>query len=84
MAKARLSQHWSSFVTQKDFTQIAQAGMNHVRIPVGYWAVIPSDTEPYVNGQIGYLDQAIAWAQSSGLRVIIDLHGGESNEKPCQ
>lgn len=77
-ARDRLSQHWSSFVSQDDFNQIAAAGLTHVRIPVGYWAVAPNEAEPYVDGQLGFLDQAIAWAQSAGLYVIVDLHGGKS------
>ena len=76
-AKERLSQHWNSFITEADFQQIAQAGLNHVRIPVGYWAVIPSDNEPYVDGQLDILDKAITWAEAAGLKVIVDLHGGE-------
>lgn len=76
-AREILSQHWNSFVTEDDFQQIAQAGMNHVRIPVGYWAVIPSDNEPYVDGQLDILDKAITWAEAAGLKVIVDLHGGE-------
>ena len=77
-ARDRLSQHWSSFVSQDDFNQIAAAGLTHVRIPVGYWAVSPNDAEPYVDGQLKFLDQAIVWAQSAGLYVIVDLHGGKS------
>lgn len=76
-ARDRLLEHWEGFVGQDDFEEIAAAGLTHVRIPVGYWAVIPlNDDEPYVNGQLDFLDQAVFWAQSAGLQVIIDLHGG--------
>jgi len=51
--------------------------MNHVRIPIGYWAAAPLDNDPYVQGQIPYLDKAIAWADAAGLKVWIDLHGGQ-------
>jgi glucan 1,3-beta-glucosidase len=45
-----------------------------VRIPVGYWAY---DTfgSPYVSGASVYVDAAIDWARSLGLKIIIDLHG---------
>nr|A1CRV0.2 RecName: Full=Probable glucan 1,3-beta-glucosidase A; AltName: Full=Exo-1,3-beta-glucanase 1; AltName: Full=Exo-1,3-beta-glucanase A; Flags: Precursor [Aspergillus clavatus NRRL 1] len=78
-ARAILSQHWSSFITQDDFNQIAQAGMNHVRIPVGYWAVSAPD-EPYVDGQLEFLDNAISWARAAGLKVMIDLHGAPGSQ----
>lgn len=76
-AQSRLVKHWSSFITEADFQQIAQAGMNFVRIPIGYWAVIPLENEPYVNGQLPFLDKAVDWAKAAGLKVIVDLHGGE-------
>ena len=45
-----------------------------VRVPIGYWAY-QSFGEPFVSGQAEYLDRAIEWARSTGLRVMIDLHG---------
>lgn len=75
-AQNRLSNHWNTWITQGDFDRIAQAGLNHVRIPIGYWAVAPLDGDPYVQGQLQVLDQAIGWARSAGLKVMLDLHGG--------
>ena len=75
-AQSRLNQHWSSFITEADFREIASHGLNHVRIPVGYWAFNPNPADPYVQGQLPYLDNAIRWARNSGLRVMLDLHGG--------
>ncbi len=74
--KSRLESHWSSWITEADFSAIAAAGLNHVRIPIGYWAVETLPGDPYVNGQIPYMDQAIEWARNSNLKVIVDLHGG--------
>jgi len=75
-ALRRLSNHWNTFITADDFHQIAAAGLNHVRIPIGYWAAAPLDGEPYVQGQLEVLDRAIGWARDAGLKVIVDLHGG--------
>jgi glucan 1,3-beta-glucosidase len=77
-ATERLSKHWGSFITEGDFSSIANAGLSHVRIPVGYWAAAPIEGEPYVDGQLKYLDDAVAWAKTNNLKVIVDLHGGES------
>lgn len=33
-----LAAHYASFITEQDFIDIAAAGLNHVRIPIGYWA----------------------------------------------
>ena len=75
-----LQRHWSSWITQSDFSAIAAAGLNHVRIPIGYWAVAPVDGDPYVQGQLPYLDQAIGWARGAGLKVMIDLHGAPGSQ----
>lgn len=74
-AQNRLNAHWSSWITQADFTEIASFGLNHVRIPVGYWALAPLPGDPYVQGQLPFLDQAIEWARAAGLKVMLDLHG---------
>ena len=75
-AHSRLSSHWNSWITEDDFKQIAAAGMNHVRIPIGYWSVSPLDGDPYVQGAYDILKQSLNWASSAGLKVLIDLHGG--------
>lgn len=75
-AQSRLSNHWNSFITAGDFGAIAAAGMNHVRIPIGYWSILPIDGEPFVQGAYEKLGQALDWASGAGLKVMIDLHGG--------
>ncbi|CAG8334229.1 unnamed protein product [Penicillium salamii] len=78
--KSVLSDHWQKFITADDLNQIASAGMNHVRIPVGYWAIEHLAGDQYVNGQLEYLDKAIGWARSAGLKVILDLHGAPGSQ----
>ncbi|KAJ6005499.1 hypothetical protein N7451_003443 [Penicillium sp. IBT 35674x] len=75
-----LSQHWSTFITQDDFNQIAAAGMNHVRIPVGYWALEHLDGDPYADGQLEYLDLAVTWARAAGIKIMVDLHGAPGSQ----
>ncbi|KAL8949897.1 MAG: hypothetical protein Q9222_004035 [Ikaeria aurantiellina] len=79
-ALSRLSNHWNTWITQDDFNAIAQAGLNHVRIPIGYWAVAPVDGDPYVQGQLDVLDNAINWARGAGLKVMLDLHGAPGSQ----
>ncbi|EST09859.1 Glycoside hydrolase, family 5 [Kalmanozyma brasiliensis GHG001] len=80
-AYGRLQAHWASFYTESDFAQIAGAGLNHVRIPIGYWAFDTSAGEPYVRAnQADYLERAIQWSRKYGLKVIIDLHGAPGSQ----
>jgi aryl-phospho-beta-D-glucosidase BglC (GH1 family) len=83
-AQNQLEAHWNSWITQDDFNEIASMGLNHVRIPIGYWALNPLPGDPYVQGQLPILDNAIGWARSAGIKVLLDLHGGEDFPPDCQ
>lgn len=78
-AKA-LQKHWLLWYTEDDFKAIADAGLDTVRIPIGYWAFQLLDDDPYVQGQQKYLDLAIGWARTHGLQVWIDLHGAPGSQ----
>ncbi|PBK71986.1 glycoside hydrolase family 5 protein [Armillaria solidipes] len=75
IARETLTKHWSTWITESDFADIASAGLNHVRIPIGYWAFNVTEHEPYIQGQVDYLRKALRWAAAHGLQVIVDLHG---------
>ena len=51
--------------------------MNHVRIPVGYWAFIqPDPGEPYISsGQKAQIERILGYCATYGINAIIDLHG---------
>ena len=72
-AARRMKLHWDSWFTEDDFSEMARAGVNHVRIPVGYWDII--ETHPYVYGGAEMIDRALSWAKTTGITVLIDLHG---------
>ena len=67
----RMKKHRDTYVTEKDFQDIASHGLNLVRIPVPYF--IFGDRPPFT-GCIEYLDKAFEWAGKYGLKVLIDLH----------
>lgn len=79
-AGIRLQAHWSTWFTEYDFQAMAKYGLNHVRIPIGYWAFYLLENDPYVQGQEYYLDRAIEWARNAGLKVWIDLHGAPGSQ----
>ncbi|KAI9511874.1 exo-beta-1,3-glucanase [Russula earlei] len=80
VATAALQNHWNTWITEADFQAIAAAGLNHVRIPIGYWAYQVGPGEPYIQGQHDYLVKAIGWAATYNLKVIIDLHGAPGSQ----
>lgn len=73
--KTVLETHYMSFVTEDTFQEIAQAGLDHVRIPYPYWAVKVYPGDPYLP-QVSwrYLLRAIEYARKYGIRVNVDFH----------
>jgi glucan 1,3-beta-glucosidase len=49
--------------------------LNHVRVPIGYWAWEVGPGEPYIQGQLPYLRNAVNWARAYDLKLVVDLHG---------
>ncbi|TFK42709.1 exo-beta-1,3-glucanase [Crucibulum laeve] len=72
---SQLEKHYRTFITEKDFAEIASAGLNFVRIPIGYWAVETKDGEPFLaKTSWTYFLKAIKWARKYGIRINLDLH----------
>lgn len=74
-AKEVLENHWSTFYSENDFKLMSEYGLNFVRIPIGYWAFELLQNDPYVQGQVDYLNQALEWCKTYNLKAWIDLHG---------
>ncbi|KAI8074760.1 glycoside hydrolase superfamily [Gongronella butleri] len=73
-----LQQHWDSWITADDFSTLASANVNHVRVPVGFWAFItPDDGEPYISngGQKKAMERILGYCAQHGIYALIDLHG---------
>ncbi|WVQ81392.1 hypothetical protein IAT38_003516 [Cryptococcus sp. DSM 104549] len=72
---AEMEEHYKTFITEEDFAQIAAAGLNYVRIALGYWAVETIDGEPYLpKVSWTYFLKAIDWSRKYGLRILLDFH----------
>lgn len=86
-ALGEIWEHRETYITRRDFAQIAGCGLNAVRLPFGYWVVLGgAKGEPYEGPALEYIDRAVAWAEEFGLQVLLDLHGapgGESADAPC-
>ncbi|RPD66329.1 glycoside hydrolase [Lentinus tigrinus ALCF2SS1-7] len=70
-----LENHYKTFITEKDFADIAAAGLNFVRIPIPYWAIEVREKEPFLpKTSWTYFLKAVQWARKYGLRINLDLH----------
>ncbi|KAF9982519.1 hypothetical protein BGZ75_006107, partial [Mortierella antarctica] len=81
-ATALLDNHYNTWVTEDTFIRIRDLGLNHVRIPIGFWAMGKLVAgEPYVpNLSWKYLLRAIEWARKYGIRVIVELHAAPGSQ----
>ncbi|KAF9976969.1 hypothetical protein BGZ73_007373 [Actinomortierella ambigua] len=81
-ARELLRRHYSTWVTEDTFKRIRDLGLNHVRIPIGFWALgnLAPD-EPYVPDlALDYLLQGLKWAAKYGLRVMVEIHGAPGSQ----
>ena len=91
-ARAKLEQHWDTFVDASDFRYLASIGINTVRLPIGYWSLGPRFCEgtPFESVGTVYRNswprvvRAIKMAADAGIGVLVDLHGapGSQNGQP--
>ncbi len=70
----------SNWITETDYKNVAELGMNVVRLPVWYRNFQSDDDGTWyadANGNIDFseLDEVIAMCRKYGLYLIIDLHG---------
>ena len=85
----RFEQHRLSWIAERDIAEIAAAGLNAVRVPIGYWIVgfdnhDPSNKQEWKvlapNG-LKYLDMLIKdWCNKHNLAVFISLHAAKGSQ----
>lgn len=69
-----LEPHWDNFIQESDFAKMKSWGINFIRLPIGYYTFLLRENDPYVDGQLPYLDRAMEWARKYDIQVVIDLH----------
>lgn len=79
-AEQRLRAHWDSWITEADFAFWASTGINHVRLPIGYWALDIRPGEPWVSGSWDYVVKAAEWCKKYGMQLMVDLHGAPGSQ----
>lgn len=46
--QSQIENHYNTFITEQDIAEIAGAGLNWIRLPIGYWAIETWQGEPYL------------------------------------
>ncbi|KAI0779222.1 glycoside hydrolase [Irpex lacteus] len=90
-AQQILEQHWDTWITERDWTWIADKGLNSVRIPVGYYHICGADSsvlegtdfaglEHVFRGAWQRITNALHTANRFGIGVLIDLHAAPGKQ----
>ncbi|POM63304.1 Glucan 1,3-beta-glucosidase, partial [Phytophthora palmivora] len=75
-ANRQLRIHWATWVTEADLKEMAEAGVNSLRVPVGDWMFNPY--EPYIgctDGAVNELDRVANLALKYNIDLLLDIHG---------
>ncbi|KAI9918310.1 hypothetical protein PsorP6_011284 [Peronosclerospora sorghi] len=81
--------HHATFITEDDIAAIAAAGLNTVRVPLGWWIPGFDDYDPsnqgdwkvYSAGTIQYLDLLVnEWALKYNVAVLLDVHAAKGSQ----
>ena len=78
-----MDEHYRTFVTEQDFQKMRDAHIDHVRIPIGYWALKgeKGTKEPFVEElSWKYLLLGLQWARKYGIRAMVELHGAPGSQ----
>lgn len=70
-------------MTKDDLKTLKDAGVEHLRVPVGYWLMgqeYIKEDETYLPGGYPYLLRLLGWCKELGLKAIIDLHGAAGSQ----
>ncbi|KAG2072055.1 glycoside hydrolase family 5 protein [Suillus decipiens] len=83
----KCAQHWDTWFTQDDVSALKAAGINTVRVPLGYWiveALVDRSHESYPRGGLKYLRRGLGWLKDAGIQAIVDHHALPGVQTPNQ
>ncbi|KAH9169471.1 glycoside hydrolase family 5 protein [Lactarius sanguifluus] len=67
----------ATWFTKDDVNTLKAAGINTIRVPLGYWiveALVNRATEYYPRGGMKFLAEGLMWLRDAGMQVILDHH----------
>ena len=71
----------SNYIQEADIAQVAQWGLNSVRVPFHYRLVYDPDTRTFLEPGFELLRTLVGWCKKYGIYVILDMHcapGGQN------
>jgi endoglucanase len=80
-ADALMELYRSNWIRERDFEILNSFGFNAIRLPFHY-SLLEDDRRPMElkPDAFRWLDQAVAWARTHGMYVVLDLHGAPGGQ----
>ncbi|GAA99500.1 glycoside hydrolase family 5 protein [Mixia osmundae IAM 14324] len=75
-----LTQHWDTWITEKDVQTLSDLNVNMMRIPVGFWAWgnvtgVMAGEPYYIGDRLSRIQRLIEWGALHNIYSVIDMHG---------
>ncbi len=67
------------FIAERDFALIADAGFDHVRLPINA-RIVMDESGAFLEEGFALIERAVAWSEKNGLRILLDLHGAPGGQ----
>ncbi|USP78586.1 glycoside hydrolase family 5 protein [Curvularia clavata] len=82
-ADTAFNNHYARWITPSMIQDMYNAGLNTIRIPIGYWSLrtIVDSSEKFPRMNLQYLDDIVQKAADLGMFVVMDLHGAPGSQK---
>ncbi|KAF8548718.1 glycoside hydrolase family 5 protein [Imleria badia] len=83
----KFAEHWNTWFTESHVDQFVEAGINTVRVPLGYWiveALVNRPAEAFPRGGLKYLRMGLNWLKQAGIKAILDHHALPGVQTPGQ
>ncbi|MEE8826318.1 MAG: cellulase family glycosylhydrolase [Eubacteriales bacterium] len=77
--EGNLRQHFSSFITEQNISEIAGWGCDHVRLPVDGNLLYNAETDSLREPVVRRITDCIHWCEKYHLNLVLDLHDIEGN-----
>jgi len=69
-----------NYITEADFTRIAELGFNSVRIAMNARLLLPEGQDQFDETEFKRLSDAVDWGAKHGVYVIFDMHGAPGGQ----
>ncbi|MBP3852680.1 MAG: cellulase family glycosylhydrolase, partial [Erysipelotrichaceae bacterium] len=66
-------EYFDTFIVEQDIKNIAEMGLDHVRLPIDYSIIEDEQGNEKIEGY-RYIDHCVQWCKQYGLHLILDLH----------